>query len=219
MIAVTEEVKDADLLEDKVLMSTESASDTPQSTSLILDDELPKIQDTEQNTSETTEIKELFPNFHLSGAMGPEEDLLDFQDIIKSHEQEVLEDVQKTNPSIIAQMMAPSEEIPSSSDIEIVEENTPVITSEETPLSVTVDIPMEALIQETSIVPENSDTPEFTQEYIAEVKTELSEGRRAGFRFFVQKNTKILTGVGIVLSLSALTMFTGSFFSADMGRS
>ena len=40
-----------------------------------------------------------------------------------------------------------------------------------------------------------------TPEYVAEVKTELSEGRRAGFRFLVQKKTKIIAGVTVVFSL------------------
>ncbi|MDD2891845.1 MAG: hypothetical protein PHQ95_02665, partial [Candidatus Gracilibacteria bacterium] len=59
----------------------------------------------------------------------------------------------------------------------------------------------------------------ITPEYVAEVKTELSEGRRAGFRFFVKNNKKIIAGVGVLFSISAIALFSSSFFGADIQKS
>lgn len=59
----------------------------------------------------------------------------------------------------------------------------------------------------------------LTPEYVAEVKTELSEGRRAGFRFFTQRKTKIMAGISlVVLSVSAITLLSGTFLSNSMQK-
>lgn len=62
--------------------------------------------------------------------------------------------------------------------------------------------------------------PVITPEYVAEVKTELSEQRRAGFRFFRQKKTKIMAGVSfLIVSISAGILFSSSFLSTDLQKS
>jgi len=58
----------------------------------------------------------------------------------------------------------------------------------------------------------------ITPEYVAEVKTELSEQRRAGFRFFVQKNTKIMAGVSFLI-IAIGVFFSSSLFSTDIQKS
>ncbi len=94
----------------------------------------------------------------------------------------------------------------------IVSEKTPTIIEEEK----IVLVPDEVSNTEVS---EDRASPIITQEYVAEVKAELSEGRRAGFRFFVQNKTKIIAGVGVLFSISAIAMFSGSFLSVDIEKS
>jgi len=94
----------------------------------------------------------------------------------------------------------------------IVSEKTPTIIEEEK----IVLVPDEVSNTEVS---EDRASPIITPEYVAEVKAELSEGRRAGFRFFVQNKTKIIAGIGVLFSISAIAMFSGSFLSVDIEKS
>ena len=110
----------------------------------------------------------------------------------------------------IAEIQIPIAETINTEKIEPIETTTVSIT--ETPATT------ETLDVNTSVeAPENSI---ITPEHVAEVKTELSEQRRAGFRFFVQKKTKIMAGVSfLIVSISAGVLFSSSFLSTDIQKS
>lgn len=72
-----------------------------------------------------------------------------------------------------------------------------------------VDMDIDSMARTESII---------TPEYVEEVKTELSEGRRAGFRFFVKNRTKILAGIGVISSLSIMAIFSGAFINNNVHK-
>ena len=104
-------------------------------------------------------------------------------------------------------------------DMDIISETIPTLAVEnslETEMKneiISAITPRESTLEEKShiqaskvILEENTD-----QEHVAEVKTGLSEQRRAGFRFLTKQKTKILTGVGVLVSISVIAMVSNSF--------
>lgn len=81
--------------------------------------------------------------------------------------------------------------------------------------------PIAETIPEAILSEESSDNTAIpaTPEYVAEVKAELSEQRRAGFRFFAQKKTKIMAGSLITLSLVAIALLSSPFLSESIQKS
>lgn len=160
--------------------------DSKESQSIFLNDKDDKIQDRKSEDEKVGEMKEFFPNFHVSDQLDLDEDLLDLQDFVTIKEHSPVTSQEAINS--------------------IVNDNLPPI-SEAMP---TITIPEEI-----------SDNIEMiTPEYVAEVKTELSENRRAGFRFFIQKKTKIIAGVSlVVVSALVLTLFSDSLLSTDIQKS
>lgn len=160
--------------------------DSKESQSIFLSEEVEEIKDLKSENKGVGEMKEFFPNFHVSDELDLDEDLLDLQDFVTIKEHEP-------------------------------------ITSQETINSIAnMDLPPVSEAMSTITIPEEiSDNIEMiTPEYVAEVKTELSENRRAGFRFFIQKKTKIIASVSlVVISALALTLFSDSFLSTDMQKS
>ena len=66
------------------------------------------------------------------------------------------------------------------------------------------------------IIPTNEKGLE--QEYVEEVKTDLSEQRRAGFRFLIKQRTKVLAGLSILISISIIAMVSNSFLSTTIPK-
>ncbi|MDD2892182.1 MAG: hypothetical protein PHQ95_04405, partial [Candidatus Gracilibacteria bacterium] len=152
--------------------------DSSEGQSITIDEQTPVI---EKELPQTTETKEFFPNFQISSQLDLDDDLLGLDDIITEQGQSIIPQEKSTlttnNTSEVISDMEPltdtNKENIISSDIEektITEITPPTDTITEVPSS-------EAIV--------------ITPEYVAEVKTELSEGRRAGFRFFVKNNKKI----------------------------
>ncbi len=185
------------------------SSEEPQS--IIIIDETMETKDIKQENIKPTEIKEFFPNFQITDTINLDEDLLDLQDSI------TIKDHQK--PIINKEAILITEEI---SPIEVSTDTfSPISNVENIIVQDIAEIsPKESSTETISVSEESTDTGIITPEYVAEVKMELSEGRRAGFRFFLQKKTKILAGAGIVvLSLSAIALFSGAFFQTDVQKS
>lgn len=185
-----------------------------ESQSIITINEITESKDVKQETMEVMETKEFFPNFQIIDTMNFDEDLLDLQDFItiKEHQE----------PIVSAESILMTETI---SPEEVSMNTSPIIIDEESRVMHAVEIisPEESNLEIKSAViisEEPSNNSIITPEYIAEVKTELSEGRRAGFRFFVQKKTKIMAGIGlVVLSISAIALFSGSFLGENIQKS
>ena len=159
--------------------------------------------------------------------MDIDEDLLDFQDltIINGNQKE----------SIIQEQSIIENRVDIQA-IDSVDQNHSL--EKELNLSTELIIPVEVQ-EEVTNIPQNSTSEEgavsqekaeilinepdvsqhtLTPEYVAEVKTELSEGRRAGFRFFLQRKSKIIAGVSFVLISSIALIFSGSFLSTDIQK-
>ena len=165
------------------------------------------------------EPKEVFPNLHVSLAMNLEDDLLEFQDIITDNDTATRTsnlDTKTVLIEVISEIEETSSEIITTEAVGVAE-NTETIKWE---------ILINPKVSELPSVPKSSSealfaAPEIvaiTPAYIAEVKTELSEGRRAGFRFFVQQKTKIIAWVGIVSSLALIAVFSGSLLGSDIPK-
>lgn len=163
----------------------------------------------EEIIPEQVSRKELFPNFHIANELGLDDDILnlnlDSDGIIKDHE-----DFPATTKEVTQVKMVDVTD--SNTDMqEIIEIQIPIaetVNAEEVEL---IDITTENMI---------ANPPVITPEYVAEVKTELSEQRRAGFRFFRQKKTKIMAGVSfLIVSISAGILFSSSFLSTDLQKS
>jgi hypothetical protein len=165
-----------------------------ESLSIFSNDESKNITPIKENIENETP-KEFFPNFHISNEMDIDADLFNIENNIPVSSENSTSIIYQQPTNII-------ENIPVTQ--EIIEIEVPVIETKSKEIEDTVEIsttdnintsetvPTKEVVSEKTI-PENiSDTPVITSEYVAEVKTELSEQRRAGFRFFVQKNTKIM---------------------------
>ena len=205
-ISIIEEVKEE--------ISTESVS-------ISIPDESPS--ETKEENQEIFKIadttKELFPNFHIANDLRIDEGLLDMQDTL------TIDEGEKAVSSEKETILEGDKEIVSEAEIpfqkEETEEITAVVSIEETEDSQkTEEAPVTEIVSAESPAEEPSPISLSSAEYVAEVKTELSEQRRAGFRFFMHKKTKILAGVSFVLlSVSAMAFFSGSLFSIDMQKS
>lgn len=166
--------------------------------------------------------KEFFPNFQVSGKFDLEEDLLSLGEplYINKIAEPVVSEEFTLSPSPEDTQMEEIEVAPVSLEEEALSVPEEITKTEAiTPLQeesleeiVVIDVPKETLHEEI--------IQDVTPEYVREVKADLSEGRRAGFRFFVQKKTKIIAGVGaVLLSLSAIAFFSGSLFLSDVEKS
>lgn len=148
------------------------------------------------------EPKELFPNFRISSTVQLDDDLLDFQDVITSNTFE-----------------APAEALPKQSvalDVEVPLTIQEESVSQDEEKATIQEVVSEDVVNTETIEP--TETVSITPEYVAEIKTELSEGRRAGFRFLMQKKTKIIAGMTVVFSLSLIAIISGSLFSNDVHK-
>lgn len=173
---------------------------------------------------EAAEIQEFFPNFQIMDKMQFDEDLVDLQDFItiKEHEEQTTPEEVFIVPTIEESISPIDETLPidvpeNTISSDTIEENSPVleckdVKSEGSVLNIVSAEIVSEEPSDTIIVP--------TQEYVAEVKTELSEQRRAGFRFFVQKKTKIMAGISLVVfSAAAMTLLSHSFLAAWIQKS
>lgn len=162
------------------VITEETIHSSEESQSIILIEEKLETKDGEQENIKTPETKEFFPNFQITDTMDLDKDLLDLQDFvtIKDHQESIIDTVS----ILITKEISP---------IEISVEASPISSEESIIIQEITDIsPVESSAEILS--EESSNNVIFTPEYVAEVKTELSEGRRAGFRFFLQRKTKIM---------------------------
>lgn len=218
----------------------EKIADSSESQSIIIgmDDDSNASQ--EEVVTVVEEAKEFFPKFNLGNSMKIDEDLVDLNDLITIKEDGTAEIATKPEieaiplaetitETIVTGAEAPIEITPIESistteeavAIEIAEEtiNTQIPTEESSIMEDTTtqeEAPIE--ITPISEVAEENTTPTITPEYVAEVKTELSEQRRGGFRFFAQQKTKIMAGMGIVLSISAIAFFSTSLLPTGVDK-
>lgn len=180
----------------------EAVASTPKEDSLWSESIV--IDGGEEDVSAAEEIvaepKEVFPNFRISNTLGLDDDLIDFQDVISSDTLEVPKEIWAMQWTEI------ETEVPAL----IPEEN--IVKHEE---AMVQDAVLEEAPSTETVVTE---AVSVTPEYVAEVKTELSEGRRAGFRFLVQKKTKIIAGVTVVFSLWLIAIIWTSLFSTDVHK-
>lgn len=236
-IEISEEKVIASIIPEETVVSIlapteETVSDSKESMSIFSNSESSTSDTLVEEVSKTLETKELFPNFQLSHKMDFEDDGLGLQDLITVKEKDEAITVPEETTSIHQkEVIAP----------ELHEEALVTIEPTVSSIEISTDTPSTILSQESNIIPEMTDTSisepvlETTMEtapseessndapitvnpeYVAEVKTELSEGRRAGFRFFTQKKTKIMAGVSfLVISAVTLTLFSNSFFSPSI---
>lgn len=205
-ISIQEESKEevTSVLPEATEVVTPVVSETQ---SLVIDMDEAKVQ--EEIVEADVTPKELFPNLQISNAMSLDEDLLDLRGIISTDKEEDILPSQEvfTESVSVDEVVLPSASETQNDTEVIAQENeteTIVISEQErggTQVGVATDV--------ATVV---------TPEYVAEVKTELSERRRAGFRFFVKNKTKILAGMGIVFSLSVVAIFSGSFMATDVQK-
>lgn len=166
------------LIEEAVLVKESIISSSP-SVSILIEEE-----------KKEEASKEFFPNFHISDQIGIDDDLLD-----------------------INKDTSPKEHI----NVPILEENTPTINKQPSSVLEIINIPVSAIVSEnevpenaaSEIIPETSPNNTIvTPEYVTEVKIELSEQRRAGFRFFAQKKIKIIAWISfLIFSVSTIVLF------------
>ncbi len=175
--------------------------DSLESQSIVIDNGENDIHEAQEVVAEP---KELFPNFRIANTVQLDDDLLDFQDIITSDTLEASGEVSNAEP------------------VNVIPE-VPVLVIEESVVKDEQEIVVQSAIEEDAAwedtIPAevaHTETIDVTPEYVAEVKTELSEGRRAGFRFLMQKKTKIIAGLTIVFSLSFIAMISGWLFQGDV---
>lgn len=177
---------------------------TQESQSIIIDSKTSESKEVPSQDTKTVEPKEFFPNFQISGKMNLDEDLLDFQDFItikEGGESTILKEVSNT----VTNEEAPKKEA-------FLDRSSPLLNEviSEAPLLKITPVLSEAF---------SDNTPDIASGYVAEVKAELSGQRRAGFRFFIQKKTKIIAGISlVVLSITAVALFSDSFLSLDMEK-
>ncbi len=187
------------LIKEDAKMS-EEIPDSKESESLVIEDD---VSATKSNAPEN-ELKEFFPKFKVMDDLNMD-DLIDLGDVVPEKQE------RDTPISAIEKPVQIAEEIPTITDttpeeITPIEETSQAVSGLEIEESV---VPIEEVMEEVVIAPEEAivkeealiqtpieSTPDattpITKEYVAEVKTELSENRRAGFRFFLQKKTKVL---------------------------
>ena len=192
--------------------------------SIIVEEIAEPREEIKEVVEATTEPKEFFPKFHITDTLNLDEDLQDLN-MIKEHEEPgvienkpVVAEIIEEEITVIPEIR--EETISTSSDMETIETKTPTISNKENTI-IHEELPQEAVTTEVpSEASSENTTPAITPEYVAEVKTELSENRRAGFRFFIQHKTKILAGVSFVaISGLAMTFFSDSLFSTRVQQS
>lgn len=189
----------------------------------IMDAEVPESEQAKEEASLVQEEpKEFFPNFHITDGMKLDDDLVDLEDLItiKEHDGDEAQTIDATSIVSIADTTDTATIKEEVLDIVEISENTvPAISAVEevaTPSSIE-SVSTEVSETPSSVGEEVINTPAaITPEYVAEVKIELSEQRRGGFRFFSQNKTKIVAGFGIVLSLSVVAFFSNSLMPTDV---
>lgn len=160
--------------------------------------------------SEKQETKEFFPKFQIAKEMHLDKDLWDLENLIATKEQQVGGTTPEETASIIPATECVLMKV-ESLDTDTSDSDSLLIQKDEKMAEETIT-PLPEVSLEKSIAP--------SSEYVAEVKAELSEQRRAGFRFFIQKKTKIIAGISLlILSISAVTFFSGSLLPDDIQKS
>lgn len=152
--------------------------------------------------SDIAPIKELFPNLHTRKIDDIDEDLLDLKEIIGT-DSSILD----TNITTQAQ--------------QIDTQSTPIIVVAEEESSGAVHAIQESTITWDGCQIEiwNRETTIITPAYVEEIKTDLSQERRAGLRFLVKNKHKIMAGIGIVFSLSIIAIFSGTMIWTEIQKS
>lgn len=140
-----------------------------ESQSIITINEMTESKDIKQGITEEIEQKEFFPNFQIMDTMNLDEDLLDLQDFITIKEHQ--EPITSVESILITETISPEEVSMSTSPIIIDEENV-VMHAVETISPEESNLEMKSAV---IISGEPSGNTIITPEYIAEVKTELSE--------------------------------------------
>lgn len=152
----------------------------------------------QESEIKSEEKKEFFPSLNLMEDFSISDDLLGIKDMsIKTEEPAV-------TPTIIEEEIVQQAE-------EVIE--TPsVIVEESQTIAETTDIEPETQEVVTMIEERVPTTPEKA-EYVQEVKNELSEQRKWGFRFFAKKKASVLAWIGIITTFSLIGLFSAGFFS------
>lgn len=153
------------------------------------------------------EAKEFFPSLNLMEDFNISDDLLGIEDMsIKA---------ETVAPAIVEEVAVQTEEIAETPSV-IIEESQAVIET----------APIEEVAQEMAAVNEEQEmvlSEDAKEEisslsmpvaHVEEVKNELSEQRKWGFRFFANKKASVLAWIGIVTTFSLIGLFGAGFFSS-----
>lgn len=211
---------------EKIPQAEQAPQDPIEPVSIITNSGIEEVEEIKQEKiAGNTESKEFFPNFQIARTVDIDMDLTDLQDMVTIEEGQqesavsqespslVIEETAIQEPAVIHPEKAATEDIVSvhSEKTEAVQDTTPVPAEKSSIEEIPEIIATEEPTKNNTVI---------TPEYVAEVKTELSEQRRAGFRFFTQKKTKIMAGMSLViLSISAVALFSGSLLSTDIQKS
>ena len=212
---------------EEIASEKTTVQDSSESSSVVVSDDTEKHSRSEQReVSKTMETKELFPNFHISDKMNFDEEILGIQNITetengsKTETGEKIEDtIMDGEPVFVKDAVSPEEKPSNDSPVS---DKTEEVMETQAGADIFEQKPEVEAMEETTVSADDAvdSTVVPTPEYVAEIKTELSGQRRAGFRFFAQKKTKILAGLGLaVLSISAVVLFSDSFFLMDLQKS
>lgn len=191
-----EETKDMIIeTKDMIIETKDIIIDSWVSQSIITTNEIDNSTLAVENEIEELQSKEFFPKFQISNNSHHKEDLNDLQDFItiQDHVQGIIPEKDVT--------YAIGQDLPATAEVSS-EENSKESTGEIT------------LIED--IEEDFSDSMTTDPDYVTGVKTELSEKRRGGFRFFIQKKTKIIAWVGLIFSISAVAFFSRWIFPTDL---
>ncbi|MDP2103710.1 MAG: hypothetical protein Q8K26_02200, partial [Candidatus Gracilibacteria bacterium] len=130
------------------------------------------------------EAKEFFPSLNLMEDFSISDELLGIEDM----------SVKKTETVTIAPAVVEDEVV----------QPTPV-----------EEVAQEEIVQEMAVITEEQVSVQTEEvSHVEEVKNELSEQRKGGFRFFANKKVSVLAGVGIVTTFSLIGLFSAGFFSS-----
>lgn len=187
----------SEIAQEKVVSESIISEETSESFSLTIEgnNQTEKVEEAKVEEPK----KEFFPKLQSLNLV----DFSESVDII-SDSLPTIEAVQITETPLVTSVSTPVEVVKEEVKTQEIES---VILTEE-PKNEIEDTPIpETLVTEETIPQEESLTILPTEEvahdkdYVEEVKTELSSQRKAGFRFFMEKKTKILAGVGIIASI------------------
>lgn len=174
--------------------------------SMEVQEEAKEEATTQEPEIKVEEAKEFFPSLNLMEDFSISDDLLGIEDMSVKTE--------TVTPIIMEEVIVQKEEIA---------ETPSVITEESQVVIETASI--EEVVQEIGVVTEEQEmveTKDVKEEisslsmpttYVQEVKNELSEQRKWGFRFFAKKKASVLAWIGIITTFSLIGLFSAGFFS------